>query len=1030
MRFHQQLAHQRQVAALAGVHEALHPIVLRHHVPRPPPHHFRQPIRHRFELRHRYIAQAGHLRNLLPDSFHRRGALRDPLLVRRARQRVLHHGVGGQERDARGQLHVAVLQAAAIDLHRAVLAPEHRDVLIHDAARHADEIPLGALAQTRQLERLQLAPVQERQRPGNFQRRRRAQARAFRHRAADRQVRRLHEKTLADQLLGHSHRIVRPLVRGQLRADPGRVPFAHLVPVFGVHAQLAVRRRGNRNVTGQIQRHRHHEPQVVVGVLADQVDAPGRAEDADAFRRSIHLPEPIDHEWLRPARHAITSRKAPNTVMAAPQYRLTLASVRAARISGAMIPIPSRMTPSKAKNRPEGTLKSSILCEPDIQKNQQHYHQHGQGRRPLVPLRRRVVRHFRQSVDQPFHLAVRPRPPQHADRDGHHKAGGPRDNRDPEILRHGRRETVDVAEPTALAFGHRQTQGGHRGAGARDQPHERAVGGRALPEHAQHEGGEQRRVHHAEHELQQVHDVAVSARVIGGADREHHAHDRGEPPDLQVVCVRRAAPDMGLVDVVRPHGVERRHVSRHARHERRHQPGEPHSQHSRRVKLRHQGGQHLVVIVPAVLHRKVVAQAHFGKRQGRDAGKNHHERQEHFRQRSDQRSAPRRRHRFGRHGALHHQEIRAPVAERQDEAQARHHGEESRPHGIFAGAAHVLPGVGHHRLDARLNARPSARFHHRHQRQRREARHDQQKLKHLIVYGAGEAAQKRVGQHDGRRAQHRGRKVPSQHQLQQQPQRIHRDARREHRHHRERARVERAGLLVETHLEVFRHGAGLAAVVKRHHEEAHEQDCGNGADPVEVRRHDAVFGARGRHADEFLRAQVGRDEGQAGDPYRNAVAGEKEIAAGGDFLAKPPPDAQDKGEIKKQDEIINWSKLQGLAPVLPRSFTVAQAFLPVFLRSATGIPACVCWHDPHENRVRFQSSVPHNTNKTKVAALSTVIQKRFTESGCRRAPDPNHTNIPAAPTPIRNSHQWRGDCSRDSGSSPCRMAATRSGSRW
>ncbi len=44
-----------------------------------------------------------------------------------------------------------------------------------------------------------------------------------------------------------------------------------------------------------------------------------------------------------------------------------------------------------------------------------------------------------------------------------------------------------------------------------NQPGESAVAGGALPEHAQQEGGEQRRVDEAEDQLQQVHDVVVAA---------------------------------------------------------------------------------------------------------------------------------------------------------------------------------------------------------------------------------------------------------------------------------------------------------------------------------------------------------------------------------------------------------------------------------------------------------------------------------------------------------------------------------------
>ena len=82
----------------------------------------------------------------------------------------------------------------------------------------------------------------------------------------------------------------------------------------------------------------------------------------------------------------------------------------------------------------------------------------------------------------------------------------------------------------------------------------------------------------------------------------------------------------------------------------------------------------------------------------------------------------------------------------------------------------------------------------------------------------------------------------------------------------------RANPFVEAHLQIFRHRARLGAVVKRHHEHGQEDHGGNRADPVEMRGGDAVFGAAGRHADEFQRAEIGGNKGQTGDPGGNGAA--------------------------------------------------------------------------------------------------------------------------------------------------------------
>ena len=106
------------------------------------------------------------------------------------------------------------------------------------------------------------------------------------------------------------------------------------------------------------------------------------------------------------------------------------------------------------------------------------------------------------------------------------------------------------------------------------------------------------------------------------------------------------------------------------------------------------------------------------------------------------------------------------------------------------------------------------------------------------------------------------------------------------------------------------HAAGAASVIERHHEDAHEQHGRHRADPIEMRGHDAVFRAGRAHSDHFLRAQVGGDERQAGDPDRNGAAGSQKIFAGGDLALDQPADAQYEGEIERQDEIVDRGQRQ------------------------------------------------------------------------------------------------------------------------
>jgi len=61
------------------------------------------------------------------------------------------------------------------------------------------------------------------------------------------------------------------------------------------------------------------------------------------------------------------------------------------------------------------------------------------------------------------------------------------------------------------------------GEGSGDETGERCVAGGALPEHAEEEGCEERRVDDGEDELKRVHDVVEVGDEVGGADREGYA---------------------------------------------------------------------------------------------------------------------------------------------------------------------------------------------------------------------------------------------------------------------------------------------------------------------------------------------------------------------------------------------------------------------------------------------------------------------------------------------------------------------------
>ena len=192
---------------------------------------------------------------------------------------------------------------------------------------------------------------------------------------------------------------------------------------------------------------------------------------------------------------------------------------------------------------------------------------------------------------------------------------------------------------------------------------------------------------------------------------------------------------------------------------------------------------------------------------------------QHLRHRGDERRAPRRVHRVGGHGALHDEEVRAPVAERQHEAQPHDQAEPLDAHRIAGRAAHVLPRLGHrarveparHRLDRQPrrqavpaadvdepDARPAARS------RRRSGRTAAPRCRSRT---SGRRGRCRRARWPPRAAPRRVKSQPEQ-QLQELAHRVHRDAGGEDRHRRERDRVEAARLLVEPQLQVLGHRAG------------------------------------------------------------------------------------------------------------------------------------------------------------------------------------------------------------------------------
>ena len=187
------------------------------------------------------------------------------------------------------------LARTAIQQQQVVLLAHHGDELVHDAARHPGVVVLGLLAEQRLVHRVELLARDgfQQGRGGDFQRRAAGQPAAQRNRG----VNQARQSRLASPRGPGSPRSPRP---GNSTTPPSAAGFTRLAQI---KADRAVARRGAQlNLRCPVGRgrggddrvavngHRQHEAVVVIGVLADDVYAPGRGGDP-AGRAPIGLAE-------------------------------------------------------------------------------------------------------------------------------------------------------------------------------------------------------------------------------------------------------------------------------------------------------------------------------------------------------------------------------------------------------------------------------------------------------------------------------------------------------------------------------------------------------------------------------------------------------------------------------------------------------------------------------------------------------------------------------------------------------------------
>ncbi len=277
---------------------------------------------------------------------------------------------------------------------------------------------------------------------------------------------------------------------------------------------------------------------------------------------------------------------------------------------------------------------------------------------------------------------------------------------------------------------------------------------------------------------------------------------------------------------------------------------------------------------------------------------------------ADQRGAPRGAERLGRQRALDLGEVRRPVAEREHEPEAEDDRDERRPERVVdLPRRRPLPRVEQVLLgdlvDLVLQAGPAADVVQRDDRQRHERGEDHEELQHLVVDRRGEAAERDVAEHDRGGDDDAEEDRPAEQDVQHERQRVEVHAGDQHGGEGEDERVEDVRRLVEAQPQVLGDRPDLRPVVEGHHHDPEEDHRRDGADPVVVDRVDAELRAVGRHAQDLQGAEVGRDEGEAGDPGRERASREEVVEARLDVAAGGEADPEDHHEVDDQDQVVD-----------------------------------------------------------------------------------------------------------------------------
>jgi hypothetical protein len=220
--------------------------------------------------------------------------------------------------------------AAAVEQQCVVGPAEQRRRLVHAPGGRAGHLVLGAHAGRREPrpagvlgEQPQAEQVAGGGPDGALERRRARQAGAHRHRAVDGDVEPAHRVALGAQGPQHPGHVGPPAL-GSARPDVGQPHLDQLVGLYRPHPKEVVGAGRARGIRALGEGDRQHQPVVVVGVLADQVD-PARRRPDPLRVRSEHLAVRV-HD---PVHAGESMGRAPDTMWPCPPPQRPLPHARA-----------------------------------------------------------------------------------------------------------------------------------------------------------------------------------------------------------------------------------------------------------------------------------------------------------------------------------------------------------------------------------------------------------------------------------------------------------------------------------------------------------------------------------------------------------------------------------------------------------------------------------------------------------------------------------------------------------------------------